>query len=92
MYSLKILDFFLSKWQNLKANMKDNQAQGEASSSPEISYSSSKREIFVSGFGAGSEGSFFGPPGSFVRARYGSGSFYHQARIARKTLIPTDSL
>jgi hypothetical protein len=34
----------------------------------------------------------FGPPGSgfgSVRQRYGSGSFYHQAKIVRKTLIPT---
>ncbi len=32
----------------------------------------------------------FGPPGSISR-RYGSGSvsFYHQAKIVRKTLIPT---
>ncbi len=32
----------------------------------------------------------FGPPGSFSH-RYGSrsGSFYHQAKIVRKTLIPT---
>ncbi len=36
----------------------------------------------------------FGPPGSvsgFISQRYvsGSGSFYHQAKIVRKTLIPT---
>jgi hypothetical protein len=36
----------------------------------------------------------FGPPGSgsrFTSQRYGSGSgsFYHQAKIVRKTLIPT---
>jgi hypothetical protein len=34
----------------------------------------------------------FGPPGSgSARQRYGSGSgsFYHQAKIVRKTLIPT---
>ncbi len=34
----------------------------------------------------------FGPPGSgseSVSQRYGSGSFYHQAKIVRKTLIPT---
>ncbi len=34
----------------------------------------------------------FGPPGSgseSIRQRYGSGSFYHQAKIVRKTLIPT---
>jgi hypothetical protein len=29
----------------------------------------------------------FGPPGSFCQ-KYGSGSFYHQAKILRKTLIP----
>jgi hypothetical protein len=39
----------------------------------------------------------FGPPGSRSRSisqRYGSGSgsFYHQAKIVRKTLIPTDLL
>jgi hypothetical protein len=37
---------------------------------------------------------FFGPSGSGsvsqrYGARYGSGSFYHQAKIVRKTLIPT---
>ncbi len=32
----------------------------------------------------------FGPPGSgSVSQRYASGSFYHQAKIVRKTLIPT---
>jgi hypothetical protein len=32
----------------------------------------------------------FGPPGSgSISQRYGSGSFYHQAKIVRKTLIPT---
>jgi hypothetical protein len=34
----------------------------------------------------------FGPPGSgSINQRYGSGSgsFYHQAKIVRKTLIPT---
>jgi hypothetical protein len=32
----------------------------------------------------------FGPPGSgSVSQRYGSGSFYHQAKIVRKTLIST---
>ncbi len=32
----------------------------------------------------------FGPPGSeSISQRCGSGSFYHQARIVRKTLIPT---
>ncbi len=34
----------------------------------------------------------FGPPGSesvSTRSRSGSGSFYHQAKIVRKTLIPT---
>ncbi len=32
----------------------------------------------------------FGPPGSeFVSQRYESGSFYHQTKIVRKTLIPT---
>jgi len=34
----------------------------------------------------------FGPPGSgsgFTSQRYGSGSFYHQAKKIRKTLIPT---
>jgi hypothetical protein len=34
----------------------------------------------------------FGPPGSVStsqRYRSGSGSFYHQAKIVRKTLIPT---
>jgi hypothetical protein len=34
----------------------------------------------------------FGPPGSgFISysQRYGSGSFYHQAKIVRKSLIPT---
>ncbi len=33
-----------------------------------------------------------GPPGSgsgFISTRYGSGSFYNQAEIVRKTLIPT---
>ncbi len=31
----------------------------------------------------------FGPPGSgSTSQRYGSGSFYHQAKIVRKTLIP----
>jgi hypothetical protein len=37
------------------------------------------------GSGAGSAGSgvFFGPPGS------GSGSFYYQAKIVRKTLLST---
>ncbi len=33
-----------------------------------------------------------GPPGSgsgSISQRYGSGSFYHQAKIVRKTLIPT---
>ncbi len=34
----------------------------------------------------------FGPPGSgFISQRYGSGSFFHQAKIVRKTLIPTVS-
>jgi hypothetical protein len=33
---------------------------------------------------------FFGPPGSgSVSQRYGSGSFYPQAKIVRKTLIST---
>ncbi len=33
----------------------------------------------------------FGPPGSgSISQRYGSGSFYDQAKIVRKTLIPTD--
>jgi hypothetical protein len=32
----------------------------------------------------------FGPPGSgSISQRYGSESFYQQAKIARKTLIPT---
>ncbi len=32
----------------------------------------------------------FGPPGSgSTSQRYGSGSFYHPAKIVRKTLIPT---
>jgi hypothetical protein len=34
----------------------------------------------------------FGPPGSLsgsISQRYGSGSFYHQAKIVRKTLIST---
>jgi hypothetical protein len=32
----------------------------------------------------------FGPPGSgSISQNYGSGSFYHQAEIVRKTLIPT---
>jgi hypothetical protein len=34
----------------------------------------------------------FGPPGSgsgSICQRHGSGSFYHQAKIVRKTLIPT---
>ncbi len=32
----------------------------------------------------------FGPPGSgSIYQRYGSGSFYHQAKIVRKTLLPT---
>ncbi len=32
----------------------------------------------------------FGPPGSwFTLQGYGSGSIYHQAKIVRKTLIPT---
>ncbi len=32
----------------------------------------------------------FGPPGfGSVSQKYGSGSFYHQAKIVRKTLIPT---
>jgi hypothetical protein len=32
----------------------------------------------------------FGPPGSeSISQRYGPGSFYHQAKIVRKTLIPT---
>jgi hypothetical protein len=32
----------------------------------------------------------FGPPGSgSISQRYGSGSFFHQAKIIRKTLIPT---
>ncbi len=34
----------------------------------------------------------FGPPGSgsgSISQKYGSGSFYHQAKIVRKTLIPT---
>jgi hypothetical protein len=34
----------------------------------------------------------FMPPGSAsgpISQRYGSGSFYHQAKIVRKTLIPT---
>jgi hypothetical protein len=31
----------------------------------------------------------FGPPGSgSTSQRYGSGSFYHRAKIVRKTLIP----
>jgi hypothetical protein len=30
----------------------------------------------------------FGPPDPFSQI-YGSGSFYHQAEIVRKTLIPT---
>ncbi len=34
----------------------------------------------------------FGPPGSgSISQRYGSGSFYRQAKIVRKTLIPIDS-
>ncbi len=43
-----------------------------------------------------SDPSVFGPPGSgswsgpgSISQRYGSGSFYHQAKIVRKTLIPT---
>jgi hypothetical protein len=32
----------------------------------------------------------FGPPGSgSISTRYGSGSFYNQAKIVRKTIIPT---
>ncbi len=32
----------------------------------------------------------FGPPGSgSISQRHGSGSFYHQAKIVRKTSIPT---
>jgi hypothetical protein len=34
----------------------------------------------------------FGPPGSgsgSISQSYGSGSFYHKAKIVRKTLIPT---
>jgi hypothetical protein len=34
----------------------------------------------------------FGPPGpgsESIRQRYGSGSFYQQAEIVRKTLIPS---
>jgi len=32
----------------------------------------------------------FGPSGSgSISQRYGSGSFYHQAKLVRKTLIPT---
>ncbi len=34
----------------------------------------------------------FGPPGSgsgSTSQRYGAGSFYHHAKIVRKTLIPT---
>jgi hypothetical protein len=32
----------------------------------------------------------FGPPGSgSTSQRYGSGSFYHHAKIVRKTLVPT---
>jgi hypothetical protein len=32
----------------------------------------------------------FGPPGSgSTSQRYGSGSFYHHAKIVKKTLIPT---
>jgi hypothetical protein len=32
----------------------------------------------------------FGPPGSgTVSHRYGSGSFYNQVKIIKKTLIPT---
>ncbi len=32
----------------------------------------------------------FGPPESgSTSQRYGSGSFYHQAKLVRKTLIPT---
>ena len=32
----------------------------------------------------------FGPPGSgSTSQRYGSGSFYHHAKILRKTFIPT---
>ncbi len=32
----------------------------------------------------------FWPPGSgSISQRYGSGSFYHHAKIVRKTLIPT---
>jgi hypothetical protein len=34
----------------------------------------------------------FGPPGSgsgYISQRHGSGSFYHQAKIVRKILIPT---
>jgi hypothetical protein len=34
----------------------------------------------------------FGPSGSrsgYISERYGSGSFYHQAKVVRKTLIPT---
>jgi hypothetical protein len=32
----------------------------------------------------------FGPPGSgSICQRYGSGSFYHKAKLVRKTLIPT---
>jgi hypothetical protein len=33
---------------------------------------------------------FFGPPGSgSISLRYGSGPFYHHAKIVRKSLIPT---
>jgi hypothetical protein len=46
-------------------------------------------EYFRQCSGSGSNGSTcFGPPGSICQ-RYGSGSFYHQAKIVRKTLIPT---
>jgi hypothetical protein len=49
-------------------------------------------QIFVSSV-ADPDPYVFGPPGSgFISQRYGSGSFYHQAKILIKTLIPYDFL
>ncbi len=46
---------------------------------------------FESESGSGStDPHIFGPPGSgSISQRYGSGSFFHHAKIVRKTLIPT---
>ncbi len=49
--------------------------------------------FYIVNISVGDPGCFLGPPGSgSVSQRYGSGSgsFYHRAKIVRKTLTPTD--